>query len=323
MTVRINVEALRARMVELQILTAVADPAGPADSTGPDDGPVARPDPAEPDGPGVRGGDPRWAGRTATLLLRSRRQDRSVATYGSAAERTVPGAAVATEAMTERGLVVKPASHAGPAPRRDGELPLSDEQARALAVASKAELAVVVGAEVSDRQPVRGVAMPMILAQAMARVVASGKDGAEAEGRGSAVVPAGEDERAAASRALDRAVATAVTGALPVSTLAQPAAVITSDDQPLAAVDGAVWMRIHARTSWKVVSALLRHLGKQPGTTAQLRRLSPAGYLVLVSAASGPERLAAATRSVTLPAGVGALKVRTERGVITVRVEEP
>ncbi|MBK7534175.1 MAG: hypothetical protein IPI49_02165 [Myxococcales bacterium] len=317
-TVRINLQALRARLVELQILDgAAADSGDGAKPAGePDDGPVAQPEPSA-------SRNSRWSGRTATLLLRSKRGTRAAATFGAAAERSVPGASAATAVMAERGLVVKPAALVGPAPRRDGELPLADESARALATESRAELAVLVGAQLSDRQAVRGVATPMILARATARVVAAGKDDVEGEGQGTAVVAAGEDERTVASSALDRAVSAAVRDALPLATQAQPLPVLTADDEPLPVIEGGVWLRVHARTSWKVVSAVQRHLGKQAGTSAELRRLSPAGYLILVKSDRGIERVAAAARATVLPTGAGVLKVRNDRGVVTARVEEP
>jgi hypothetical protein len=267
--------------------------------------------------------DPHWAERTATLLLRARNQAQALATFGASGDADAPGAALATTLMRERGLVVKPASLAGPAPRGQGELPLDDGQARALAAAARAELAVVVGVELSPRQFVRGVALPMVLASAAARVLARG-EGAEGEGTGTAVAVASDGEPRALERAVDRAVATALGGALPTTVASAAAAPsLTTDELPLPPADGGAWMRISPRTSWTVVTALLRHFARQKGVTAELRRLSPAGYLVLVRAGSGPERAAAIARSATLPEGAGALKVRSERGVISVRVEAP
>lgn len=324
-SVRINREALLARLVELGLAAATA--------AQPDDGPITSPsnpggpsDPADPAHPGAEpsitpssSADPRWAGRTATLLLRARRQAQALATFGVSGDSKVPGAALATALMSERGLVVKPASLAGPSPRLEGELPLDDGQARSLAGAAKAELAVVVGVELSERQYLRGVATPMVLATASARVVARA-EGAEGEGRGAAVAIAGDGDRLA----IDRAVATAVGAALPTTAAGRAAAPqLTRDDQPLPALEGGAWVRLGAHTPWSVVTALMRHFAKQQGFTAELRRLSPAGYLVLVRSDKGLERAAAIARSLPLPEGSGALKVRSDRGVITVRVEAP
>lgn len=324
-SVRINREALLARLVELGLAAATA--------AQPDDGPITSPgnpggpsDPADPAHPGAdppispsSSADPRWAGRTATLLLRARRQAQALATFGVSGDSKAPGAALATALMSERGLVVKPASLAGPSPRLEGELPLDDGQARSLAGAARAELAVVVGVELSERQYLRGVATPMVLATASARVVARA-EGAEGEGRGSAVAIAGDGDR----QAIDRAVATAVGAALPTTAAGRAAApLLTRDDQPLPVLEGGAWIRLGAHTPWSVVTALMRHFAKQQGFTAELRRLSPAGYLVLVRSDKGLERAAAIARSLPLPEGSGALKVRSDRGVITVRVEAP
>lgn len=324
-SVRINREALLARLVELGLAAATAAP--------PDDGPITSPgnpggpsDPADPAHPGAdppitpsSSADPRWAGRTATLLLRARRQAQALATFGVSGDSKAPGAALATALMSERGLVVKPASLAGPSPRLEGELPLDDGQARSLAGAARAELAVVVGVELSERQYLRGVATPMVLATASARVVARA-EGAEGEGRGSAVAIVGDGDR----QAIDRAVATAVGAALPTTAAGRAAAPqLTRDDQPLPVLEGGAWIRLGAHTPWSVVTALMRHFAKQQGFTAELRRLSPAGYLVLVRSDKGLERAAAIARSLPLPEGSGALKVRSDRGVITVRVEAP
>jgi hypothetical protein len=347
--VRINREALQARLVELGIVAGAStepstgDPSTREPSTD-RSGPVTSPEGRDPSGSQIgpvdpsldpsrdpslgrsrtpapsSSADPRWAGRTATLLLRVRRQAQALATFGASGDGKTPGAAIAADVMAERGLVVKPSPLAGPSPRDERELPLDDGQARALAGSARAELAVIVGVELSERQYVRGVPTPMVLASAVARVVARG-EGAEGEGKGSAVAIAGDGDR----QAIDRAVVTAVDSALP-TTAAGRAAVpsLTTDDQPLPpAVAGGAWLRISAHTPWSVVSALLRHYAKQQGYTAELRRLSPAGYLVLVHADKGIDRAAAIARSLQLPEGSGALKVRSDRGVITVRVEAP
>lgn len=317
-SVRIHRDTLRARLVELAILEEAAAPGDePADD-------VVTP-PSSPSGAsGSSSEASRWTGQSATLLLRVRRGERVAANYGASGERDLVGADAASAVLSSRGLVLRPAPFSGPGARSEGELPMSDDAARALAKEAKAELAVLVGAEVSGRQTVRGVASPMVLARAKARVLATSRDRSEGEGVGAVVVPAGEDERAIAAAALDRAVTAAVSEALPMtSAVAAPAAELTSDDEPLPAVEGAVWLRVAARTPWRVVTAVLRHLGKQPGTKAELRRFSPAGYLVLVTSSSGLERIAALTRSAALPSGAGALKVRSERGAVTVRVEAP
>lgn len=314
-SVRLHRDTLRARLVELGIL---AEPAAP--------GPSPVPDGADPSpGPSsAAAAASRWAGQSATLLLRVRRGERLAASYGASGERDLVGSEAASTALSARGLVLRPAPFSGPGARAEGELPMSDDAARALAKEAKAELAVVIGAEVTGRQTVRGVASPMILARAKARAVATGRERIEGEGVGAVVVPAGEDERAIAAAALDRAITAAVVEALPLtSAVAAPAAELTSDDEPLPAVEGAVWLRVAARTPWRVVAAVLRHLGKQPNTKAELRRLSPAGYLVLVTSSSNLERIAALTRSAALPSGAGALKVRSERGAVAVRIESP
>lgn len=324
--VRINREALRARLVELAILTAAeppvdpsADPGGVTSPGGVSDPGGAVTSPSDPLATPSSSADPRWAGRTATLLLRARRQAQAVATFGASGEADAPGARIAASVMAERGLLVKPASLAGPSPRGEGELPLDDGQARALAGSSRSELAVVVGVELSQRQYVRGIPTQMVLATAKARVVARG-EGSEGEGAGTAVAVAGDGDR----QAIERAVAAAVASALPTTVAGRAAEPqLTSDDLPLPSADGGTWMRISPRTSWSAVTALLRTFAKQKGFTAELRRLSPAGYLVLIRAESGLDRAAAIARSATLPEGAGAFKVRSDRGLITVRVEAP
>lgn len=322
-SVRLHRDTLRARLVELGILAEPASPGEPpvTDGVGPSTDPSSA---ASSGASSAAAAASRWAGQSATLLLRVRRGERLAASYGASGERELVGAEAATSALSARGLVLRPAPFSGPAARAEGELPMSDDAARALAKEAKAELAVLIGAEVTGRQAVRGVASPMILARAKARAVATSRERIEGEGVGAVVVPAGEDERAIAAAALDRAVTAAVVEALPLTAVvAAPAAELTSDDEPLPAVEGAVWVRVAARTPWRVVSAVLRHLGKQPGTKAELRRLSPAGYLVLVTSSSSLERVAALTRSAALPSGAGALKVRSERGAVAVRVESP
>jgi hypothetical protein len=235
----------------------------------------------------------------------------------------VPGASEALRVLTERGLVVKPPSLAGPAPRASGELPLEDEQARSLASAAKAEIAVVVGAELSERQRVRGVAQPMVLASASARAVATGRQGPFGEGSATAVGIAGDGERDALDRAIAQALGAALPSSQPSALASAPVPSLVTDDQPLPPADGGAWIRVSAKTPWSVVTALMHHLAKQPGFSTELRRLSPAGYLILVRAQSGVDRAGAIARSTPMPEGAGALKVRTERGVIAVHTEAP
>ncbi|HET9627525.1 MAG TPA: hypothetical protein VFP84_39485, partial [Kofleriaceae bacterium] len=111
-SVRVDRDKLRARLAELNI----------ASKTG--------------DGPAV------------TVLLRVATPDAVHATFGRGADKDVPGLAGLTSALRRASFTVKRAPATGPAARPDGELPIGDDAADALAADAKADLVAIAGVQV-------------------------------------------------------------------------------------------------------------------------------------------------------------------------------
>lgn len=231
--------------------------------------------------------------RRATLLLRVRGPAGVEATYGARAS-AVPAAATLAGEFTRRGWVLVPASAAGPAASDAGDLPLDVDAARALAGDAKAALAVVMGAEVSAPERVRGVAGRAVRAQAWAMVVdvagaralsstataigaAFGVDTADTQAR--AVAAAGQ--RALADAAPQRAADVAAPGSAP------------SPDA------GEVLVTVRGGT-WSGARAVLAMLAKRKGVGgASVRRVGATEIVLVAATAEDPGALARAVGAVS------------------------
>jgi hypothetical protein len=96
------------------------------------------------------------------------------ASFGVAATADLPGVDELTAALARGGYRAVAASAAGPAPDADGELPVDDDSARALAADVKAEAALVVGVAVGAPGPVRGTPLTAAPVRAWLRLVEVG-----------------------------------------------------------------------------------------------------------------------------------------------------
>lgn len=263
-SVQIDRDKLRARLAELNIAThdaADAAAAGAANAQG------------------------------VTVLLRVTTPEGLHATYGLAAEKEVAGLAALSGALRHANLVLKRASAAGPAARPDGELPLDDDAAEALAAEARAEIAAVAAINVGAPVALRGVPASGVLITARVRLI--DRKAHKLIGQGAAVTAARGTDPGVVGYAIDRAVIAATADVLPqpAQSLAQPPA-FTGDDTP-PGEPGVVLVRLARATSWTMVQAEIKHLlGARGVSRATLRHVSPSGWVIGVATGESIARIA-------------------------------
>lgn len=260
-SVKIDRDKLRARLGELGIATK---------------DPSASVDPGAP------------SARTATILLRIAMPSGVRAVYGPNAEKDLPGISAITTLLRNAGFAVRRAPATGAAPRGEGELPLSDEEADALANEAKADVMAIAGVSVGASVPVRGQPTNASLVTANVRVV-DRKD-RKVIGQGSASTAARGDDP---GYAVDRALLGATTDVLPPpAAKLGPAGAYRGDDNPVTE-PGVVLVRLHARTPYALVLEVQKYLAGAKGVrAATLRRLSPAGWVIGVATNESVESIA-------------------------------
>jgi hypothetical protein len=261
-SVKVDRDKLRARLAELNIATKDA-------------------------GPAEAGAPPQ---RTATILLRIAGPGGVRAVYGPNAEKDLPGVTALTSFLRTAGFAVRRAPAAGAAPRAEGELPLSDEEAESLANEAKADVMAIAGVSVGAPVPVRGQATNASLVTAHVRVVERAAGGRKLVGQGSAMAAArGEDS----GYAIDRAVQGASVDVLPPAPARLgPAGAYRGEDVPVAEA-GVVLVRMPARTPYSMVLEEQRYLAGAKGVrAATLRRLSPTGWVIGVATSEPVDQVA-------------------------------
>ena len=230
-------------------------------------------------------------GRAVTVLLRVGDGEAVRATYGAAAENNLPGLGALSSALRGGGMTVKRAPASGPAARGDGDLPLDDDEAEALATEAKVDLAAVAGVSIGASIPVRGIASNGVLVTAHVRMIE--RRGKKVVGQGVATTAARGTDPAVIKHAVDEALVAAASDVLPPArqALAAPTG-FTGDDTP-AAEAGVVLVRMAPKTPWGIVGAELKYLQGAKGVQrAVLRRLSPAGWVIGVTTTESIERIA-------------------------------
>jgi putative component of toxin-antitoxin plasmid stabilization module len=237
--------------------------------------------------------DPTAAVRTGVVLLRVTEGTAARASFGSTAEKDLPGLAALSSTLRASGITLKKAPATGTAARATGDLPLDDDDAEGLATELKAELAVVAGVTVGPITPIRGVATNASLITAHVRVIARGK---KLVGQGVAAVASRGSETSAISAAIERAVVAAAGDAMPSSQAIDKPTGFTGDDTPLAE-PGVVLIRIPAKTPYALVAAELKYLAGAKGISrASLHRVSPGGWVIGVATAESVQKVASIAR---------------------------
>jgi hypothetical protein len=283
-SVRIDRDKIRARLGELAIATRDTSAAPGNDTTT---------------------GEPI---HTVTILLRVATPAGVRADYGQAAEKDVPGLAVLTTVFRTAGMAVRRAPASGPAARAQGDLPLDDDEAEALAGDAKAELAVIAGVTVGPPVLVRGVAAPAVLVTARLKLIE--KKDHRALGQGMAISAARGDDPALVTYAIERALLAASADVLPPAPkkLVQ-AGSYHGDDTPITE-PGVVLVRLSAKTSFHLVQDELKYLAGAKGIkAASLRRLSPSGWVIGLQTSESIERVAQIAKKPPVAETTAAVKV--------------
>lgn len=260
-SVRVDRDKLRARLAELNIATKLA------------------------------GDAPAPNAQTITVLLRVVTPDGVRATYGIAAEKEVAGLAALSSALRRANLNVKRSPASGPAARADGDLPVDDDTAEALASEAKADLVAIAGVTVGPPVLLRGIDASGVLVTAHVRIV--DRKAHKALGQGSVVSAARGTDPGVVAYAVDRALVAATADVLPqpAQDLAQ-AQTFSGDDKPVGE-PGIVLVRLARATPWGMVQSEIKHLlGAKGVSKATLRHASPSGWVIGVATAESVERIA-------------------------------
>jgi len=264
-SVRVDRDKVRARLAELNIATKLA------------------------------GDAPAPNAQTITVLLRVVTREGVRATYGIAAEKDVPGLAALSSALRRANLSVKRAPASGPAARADGELPVDDDTAEALAAEAKADLVAIAGVTLGPPVPLRGIDASGVLVTAHVRIV--DRKTHKAIGQGSVVSAARGTDPGLVAYAVDRALVVATGDVLPqpAQDLAQAQA-FTGDDKPVGE-PGIVLVRLARATPWGMVQSEIKHLiGARGVSKATLRHVSPSGWVIGVATTESIDRIASVVK---------------------------
>jgi len=277
-TVRVDRDKMRARLEQLDI-----NPGGGGGS-----------DPVAP-----------ASARTGVILLRVSETGGVRASFGGSAEKEVPGLGALSSSLRGSGVTLKRADVTGPAARPAGALPLEDDEAEAIAVDAKAELAVIAGVTVSAAVSVRGMPTSASLVTAHVRVISRGK---KLVGQGMVTVASRGAEVSAISAAIERAVVAAAGDAMPVARAVAPAAGFSGDDTPVAR-PGVVLIRLPAKTPYALVAVELKYLtGAKGVASAALHRVSPGGWVIGVTTSESVQKIASIARKA--PSGDTSVQVK-------------
>lgn len=225
--------------------------------------------------------------KAVTILLRVASSKGIHASFGKNSDHDLLGLGGLATIFRGAGMAVRRAPDSGTvAP--DGDFPISDADADALAETAKADLVAIAGVTVGDPASVRGQPQQAVLVGAHVRLF---------DHRAHALV--GQGTALAASAAddprygIERALAAAASDVLPPAPrkLGQAAA-FTGDDTPFAE-PGVVLVRLGSKTPFSMVLAEQKFLAGAKGVrAASLRRLSPAGWVIGVTTSESIERVA-------------------------------
>jgi hypothetical protein len=260
-SVRVDRDKVRARLAELNVATKVAGDAQAANAV-----PV-------------------------TVLLRVVTPEGVHATYGLAAEKEVAGLAALSGVLRRANMAIKRAPASGPAAKADGELPLDDDTAEALASEVKAELVAIAGVAIGSPVPLRGIDASGVLVTARVRLV--DRKAHRAIGQATAVSVARGTDPGVVGYAVDRAVMAAMADALPPpAQKLSTAQTFTGNDTPVSA-PGIVLVRLARTTPWGMVQSEIKHLiGARGVSRATLRHVSSSGWVIGVATTESIDRIA-------------------------------
>lgn len=281
-SVRIDRDKIRARLDELKVPTKDATPAA--------------------DGQ-----------RAVTILLRVATSKGSHASFGKSADHDTMGLGGLATMFRGAGMAVRRAPDAGTvAP--DGDVPIGDADADALADTAKADLVAIAGVTVGDPVAVRGQPQPAVLVAAHLRLFDHRAHALVGQSSALAAAGAGDPRYA-----VDRALTAAASDVLPPAPRKLgEAAAFTGDDTPFVE-PGVVLVRLGPTTPFGMVLVEQKFLAGAKGVrAASLRRLSPAGWVIGVTTSESIERVAQIAKRP--PATDTAVNVKIAAGIVEVEL---
>jgi hypothetical protein len=292
--VKIDRDRVRAKLTEMGVPTRAAPAPGPGPAIGPGPGPVSS------------------SGPRAVVLLRVSTPTRVIATYGTAAAESVPGAEALAELVRGAGWAQVPAPRSGPAAHAGGDLPLDDDAARALGGDAKARTIVIVGVTIEGAGAVRGARTEGATAIAHVRIL----DGDQVVGEGVARAGAYAAEDAGAiARAATAAAAAATTAALPRPQGPTGPMTPASPPPPLHAEPGVILVRLRGLAVWTPIRTISAQLAQTSGVEkVSMRRVAPGEVVLAVATKQNAARIAAAVRATEGFAG----RAATDDGIVEV-----
>jgi hypothetical protein len=227
----------------------------------------------------------------ATVLLRVVTPEGVHASYGLSAEKEVPGLAALSSVLRRANMVIKRAPASGPAAKADGELPVDDDTAEALAAEVKADLVAVASATLGSPVPLRGIDASGVLITARVRLF--DRRTHKVLGQGTVVTASRGTDPGVVGYALDRALVAAASDVLPQPAQRLPQVqAFTGNDTPIGE-PGIVLVRLARSTPWGMVQSEIKHLlGARGVQKATLRRVSPAGWVIGVATGESIDRIA-------------------------------
>ncbi len=276
-SVRVDRDRLRIRLAELNVATRVPDPAAAS-------------------------------AVAATVVLRIATPEGVRATYGLAAEKDVPGLAALSSVLRRANMAIKRAPASGPAAKADGELPVDDDTAEALAAEVKADLIAIAGVTVGAPVPLRGIDAIGVLVTARVRLF--DRKAHKALGQASAVTAARGTDPGVVGNAIDRALVSAAADVLPAPAqkLSQ-AQTFSGTDAPVGE-PGIVLVRLARTTPWGMVQSELKHLlGARGVSRATLRHVSPSGWVIGVATTESIDRIASIVKKPPASDTVAAVRI--------------
>lgn len=254
-SVRIDRDKLRARLGELDVATkGVAQPTG---------------EPTAPAAPS----------KTVTVLMRVTSPKGTEASFGSGAASDLPGVSALTNTLRNAGYAVRKAPTSGNAE-------LTDDAADALAAEAKADNYALADVTVAQPVAVRGRPGTAALVTASIRLVERASKKVVGQGTGTAAA-LGD------AYAINRAIMFASADVFPPAPAKLGAAgAFKGDDTPVTEA-GVVLVRLPARTPFSMVLLERKYLAGSKGVrSANLRRLSPSGWIIGVVTSEPIEQVA-------------------------------
>lgn len=228
--------------------------------------------------------------KLATVLLRIDDPAGPRATFGAGAEKDVPGLAALTSALRTAGMQPKRGPSTGAAAAVGTALPVSDDEAIALADGVKADVAAIAGVTLGTPVAVRGLPVASVPVTANVRMIE--RRTKRVIGQGSATIATKGIEPTVINKAVDYALVAATSDVFPPQRqVLAGGQQFSGNDTPIADA-GVVLVRLGAKTPWGLVAAELKYLQGAKGVkSAVLRRLSPGGWVIGVATAESVERV--------------------------------